>query len=818
MVKDRWRCAARVVRGGVVTFALLAGGAGCSGAGDADDGSPEGIGGARAALGVDGDGAADRGVDGDGAADRDTAGDVVANRAAGGVVAEPLKLFVMGASLDAVASDRGHGFVAIGSGPDGLLIARIRGAKVTEEAGPDLAAIFGCTKVSILEITGLSVTRERQGLATGTMICETPESWTKRALVLAYDKGTWTPLTSLPVDGAFRPAGVTCDEHRGCLVLGHQFRGGVILDPTADSAISVYSWKHGVFTTELDEWETSPDTLYWPRTIATRGDTWFIGGEELRNDGAHGLSRLRTAGTWSSPDASHLPLLLRAHPVQNRIHALAVGTDGSTRLERVGTDGRFTDVARFDARLFDFTQLGSKTLVVGQRDLSPGYVPYAALGTKVLTMPAYGDGSAIHAVAAASDGDVAMGVGRQTANEGAPRPSAPLILRISSRPLGVADGVLGADGPVEADPHATSQRAIHTASTTVGGYPVHVHFSNPPAFGGDDPTILDEVVRLLDATPAGETVRAAIHSLTANAVANALVAAKNRGVNLKIVEDGSDEFDPDTSPRELHAALGANHVFCGKRVKDGNFGCITTDSSGIMHTKLITFSKTKDPSGELRTNVSWFASANMTYASGSKMFNNAITVYGDKALYDHFGGYFGHLFAQRHYSQNDYYDAASHRGYFEGTTARVYTSPEQDGDLVYNRLNDIVADSSCRIRVAQAAINDSRMKLVDLLVARKRAGCLVWVVVDGIEKDALAKLKGANIPVRRHVVHDKMVLVNSKFGDSTANRFLIFTGSHNWTYSANYRNDEIFVRLESKDLYDAFYTHFNDAYNAGTPL
>ncbi|WP_394850584.1 phospholipase D-like domain-containing protein [Pendulispora brunnea] len=372
----------------------------------------------------------------------------------------------------------------------------------------------------------------------------------------------------------------------------------------------------------------------------------------------------------------------------------------------------------------------------------------------------------------------------------------------------------------EAEPEVTgmTQDAINVAQTTIGGFPVHVHFTNPPAFAGDDRTILNEVTRLLNETPAGETVRAAIHSLTANGIYDALIAAKNRGVILKIVEDGSDEFDEDTSPRELHAALGANHVFCGNRVVNKNYGCITTDPSGIMHTKLFTFSKTKDPSGVLRSNVSWFASANMTYASGSKMFNNAITVYGDTALYDYFVGYFGHLFAQKHYSGNDYYDADARRGYFEGNTARVYTSPEQDSDLVYNRLNDIVADSTCRIRVAQAGINDSRMKLIDLLVARKRAGCQVWVVADGIENDALAKLKGAGIPVRHHVVHDKFILVNSKFAASTTNRYLIFTGSHNWTYSANYRNDEIFVRLESKDLYDAFYTHFNDAYNNGTGM
>lgn len=362
-----------------------------------------------------------------------------------------------------------------------------------------------------------------------------------------------------------------------------------------------------------------------------------------------------------------------------------------------------------------------------------------------------------------------------------------------------------------------AQDAISVSSTQIGGYPIWAHFTNPPAFAGDDPTILNETVRLINDTPAGAKIRAAIHSLTANAIYTALINAKNRGVILQVVEDGSDEFEEDSSPRDLHAALGANHVFCGNRVLGGNYGCITTDPSGIMHTKLYTFSQTKDPNGVLRNNVVWFGSANMTYATGSKTFNNTITIYGDLDQFNNFNAYFSQLFTQKHYTSNNFYDASVPRGYWTGT-ARVYASPEQDGDLVYNRLNDIVADADCRIRVAQASIHDSRSELVDLLVKRKQAGCSVWVVASHVDATSLGKLKSAGISVRDHAVHDKFIAVNARFAGSADLRHLVFTGSHNWTYSANYRNDEIFVRLESQDIYTAFYNHFNDAYNNGTSL
>lgn len=385
---------------------------------------------------------------------------------------------------------------------------------------------------------------------------------------------------------------------------------------------------------------------------------------------------------------------------------------------------------------------------------------------------------------------------------------------------------LGACGPVqdtdtpEADAPALGEvrAGVNVASTTIGGHPVWAHFTNPPAFGGDDRTILNETIRLINDTPSGARIRAAIHSLTANGVYNALISAKNRGVTVQVVEDGSDEFESDTSPRDLHAALGANHVFCGDRREGGNYGCITTDPSGIMHTKLYTFSQTKDPNGVLRSNVVWFGSANMTYATGSQTFNNTLTIYGDTALFDNFNTYFGQLFAQKHYAGNNFYDAASARGYFVTPTARVYASPDQDGDLVYNRLNDIVADSTCRVRVAQAMMHDSRPELIDLLVRLKKGGCGVWVVASKVESTSLGKLKGAGIGVRTHAVHDKYILVYARFADSTANRYLVFTGSHNWTYSANYRNDELFVRVESEAFYTPYYNHFNDAYNTGTAL
>src|SRR5687767_55691 len=77
---------------------------------------------------------------------------------------------------------------------------------------------------------------------------------------------------------------------------------------------------------------------------------------------------------------------------------------------------------------------------------------------------------------------------------------------------------------------------------SIGGFSGWVHFTNPPAHAGRDTNIIREVIRLIDATPQGATIHAAIHSLVLNNVVGALVAAKQRGVTVLVAEDGSDEF------------------------------------------------------------------------------------------------------------------------------------------------------------------------------------------------------------------------------------------------------------------------------------
>ena len=59
--------------------------------------------------------------------------------------------------------------------------------------------------------------------------------------------------------------------------------------------------------------------------------------------------------------------------------------------------------------------------------------------------------------------------------------------------------------------------------------------------------------------------------------------------------------------------------------------------------------------------------------------------------------------------------------------------------------------------------------------------------------------------------------ISARYAGSAAPRPVILTGSHNLSESALKRNDELLLKVsDSQPLYDAFYDHFNAAYNTGT--
>ena len=387
----------------------------------------------------------------------------------------------------------------------------------------------------------------------------------------------------------------------------------------------------------------------------------------------------------------------------------------------------------------------------------------------------------------------------------------------------------GTEQPAGAAPAAAAGPTIPTAAavhTTLAGFPVWAHFNNPRAYNGSDDTIHAELRRLIGAAKPGSTIRASIHSLNIESMAQALLDAQDKhGVRVQVVIDGKNKDSKDESVaiiKRLH-----EYTFC----KDGKaLGCISSSDDGIMHAKLFTFSATTDPTGAARTNVSWFGSPNLTDTSGTKQFNNAITVYGDPVLFAGLNTYFADMYAHRHVGDNDYYDSGSGRGYYMAAAADVYASPEQRGetDTIVSRLNDITPDANCKLRIGMKSVTSLRPKLVSLVKGFRKAGCQIWMVVTTASNGDIDMNQGVyddliKAGVKIHTIknlHDKFFVAYGKYGGTYQAR--VYTGSQNWTEDALIENDELFVKMAPESatvhpLYDGYVTHFNDAYNHGDP-
>jgi phosphatidylserine/phosphatidylglycerophosphate/cardiolipin synthase-like enzyme len=377
------------------------------------------------------------------------------------------------------------------------------------------------------------------------------------------------------------------------------------------------------------------------------------------------------------------------------------------------------------------------------------------------------------------------------------------------------------DDPIVITSAAVTLAPGCVAHEALAGHSTWFFFTRPDrpckgdAGSGIDRNAVDELARLIGSVPAGGRIDGHIYSISVDGVAKALLDAQTRGVDVRLSTDGAVASSTDTAKVNYLDKI-TNKVYC---THANNTACISTADDAISHTKLFVFSTATAPDGAVANDVVWFGSANQTYASGARLYNNTVTVYGDTSLYTQLQGYLGDLFSQERHA--DYYDPTSGRGHFLASAADVYASPEATTDLVVNRLDDITPDADCRVRVMQASVRDSRLDVVDQIIKMKRGGCHTWVVADTVEPQALSALHAAGIPVHHMPIHDKSFIVYGKFGATYEYR--IYTGSHNLSSGSAHRFDEIFVKLapetgSTHPIYDAYFTHFNDAYNTGATI
>ena len=313
--------------------------------------------------------------------------------------------------------------------------------------------------------------------------------------------------------------------------------------------------------------------------------------------------------------------------------------------------------------------------------------------------------------------------------------------------------------------------------------------------GAKDTTIVSELVHQIDATEAGDTVRAAVYQWTLDGpvapLAESLVHAEGRGVDVRAVigTRGDRPSMNDAVIRTLKAA--------GALVRQCGAGCLPNAGGTRMgpdHNRFFLI----DHSGTPTVMVTSFSFTRMQ----STQSHNLLGVHGDRQLFDFYTRYWNRLYSGRWHGWTD--DE-------KGTTAelaRAWVFP-RGPDPVVEQLGRISAcEAGDRVLVGHANFQTNRPGVRAELDRIQALGCQVRaVVLDAETNDPqwIEEALGAE-NVRVHDSHrNKFMVAEAWFGDR--HRAVVWTGTHNLSGNAMRHADDNLIRVADEGVAD-LYTEF----------
>jgi hypothetical protein len=364
-------------------------------------------------------------------------------------------------------------------------------------------------------------------------------------------------------------------------------------------------------------------------------------------------------------------------------------------------------------------------------------------------------------------------------------------------------------------------------------------FNAPTAAKGHaSAALFDELGKMVDATPAGATIRVAVVTLGAsNPVIDKLVEARKRGVRVQMVPDRDAFAQPGgVVQTKLLPALGTDTSkgswirACGARA-DGTpsrsrASCNGEGDRGNNHNKFVLFSKT---GGDAK--VVWVGSTNLT-SSQLRAWNDAVVFRNAPETYGKF------LSVWRTFEDNVDAPATPARpdlaAQVNGVADGQYVAFAPDArspDFLESFLDGIRCDreQGHYIRISMHEISNSRAELARALAKKS---CRVDLVVSYMGwriRETFAA--NANLHYERYVDpdpsrgfmnHEKYVIARADFvagrvggractpSSPCKDARVVLTGSHNWSDEGLSKNDESMVVVSGQpQVFQAFLADFD---------
>ena len=371
---------------------------------------------------------------------------------------------------------------------------------------------------------------------------------------------------------------------------------------------------------------------------------------------------------------------------------------------------------------------------------------------------------------------------------------------------------------------APARAAAAAAAPTTQQRTASAHFNDPLGSSADQRRLLTRIIRAVNRTPAGSTVRMAVFSFGDPETADAVIAAHRRGVQVKVVFAGDHTYP---AMARIMKALGSNRSARSFAVQCER-SCRGT--RGQMHAKYFSFRR----AGERRW-LTMVGSVNVTRHNAEQQWSDLYTVADDRAYYRAYLPWFRQLRDDKPLD-DPYLRRRSGGNLIEFTPVEVTADQP---DPVIEALDDVVCQVTrgqldpgakdpqkvvdTRVRIGAYAWNGERGKDVAWRVARMAGdGCRVRVFAgDGIGAAVRSILLNHGVAIRHSSVeevttHEKLMVVRGAIGDQPRTTWA-WTGSHNWSSRALSR-DDLIVRITDEDVARDYWRGFARMWAGGTPV
>ena len=356
----------------------------------------------------------------------------------------------------------------------------------------------------------------------------------------------------------------------------------------------------------------------------------------------------------------------------------------------------------------------------------------------------------------------------------------------------------------ETDTKKSKELSFVTESSSTGE--INVYFNTPVNQSVATETIAQNIGNAMEDTliayinRARETIDFCIYNFNNSGLSDVSAALNNayaRGVKIRFITSGSTSHP------------GTNDLNPGIKVLESPFG----SEDGIMHNKFAVFDA-------LATNQNipwvWTGSLNISYDQVNTDAQNILFIQ-DKSLALAYLTEFEEMWGGSDSSPNlsnskfgsDKTDNTPHEFLIGGKRVECYFSPSDN-------TNQKIIDA---IKTADNDLNIETMLITrtDLAMAVKNSfnrGAEVHVINNYINDNSetvnniLSELPPGKFifdDVANGILHHKLAIIDANFASSDPQ---VITGSHNWSNSANDRNDENTLIIHSANIVNQFFQQF----------